>query len=102
MVEDRFSYRIIYFVNEGKQGKKSYLDTSYGNLRKSLENIIKGNLTLTNNVVIANTTALKCGKCVCLQSKAYVFSLEEYFYRINGASVIKRWLDREIQVQREG
>ena len=52
MIEDRFSYRIIFFVNEGSSGTKHYIDTTYGDLRKSLENIIKGHLTVTNSVVI--------------------------------------------------
>ena len=64
MIEDCFTYRIVYFVNEGNNGKKYYLDSSYRDLRKSLESIIRGNLTLTNNVVI--------------------FNLEEYFKRIKG------------------
>lgn len=84
MVEDRFSYRIVFFVNEGNKGVKHYADTSYENLRKSLENIVRNHLTLTNNVVIAETTALKNGKSVHLQSKSYSFSLDEYFKRVNG------------------
>ena len=71
MIEDRFTYRIVYFVNDGNNGKKFYIDSSYRDLRKSLESIIRGNLTLTNNIVIAETTVLKRGKCTCLQSKAY-------------------------------
>lgn len=84
MVEDKFSYRIIFFVNEGNNGSKHYIDTSYGGLRKSLENIIRNHLSLTNSVVIAETTALKNGKAVCLQSKSYSFSLDEYFRKISG------------------
>lgn len=84
MIEDCFTYRIVYFVNEGNNGKKYYLDSLYRDLRKSLESIIRGNLTLTNNVVIAETTVLKKGKCTCLQSRSYSFSLEEYFKRIKG------------------
>ena len=84
MIEDCFTYRIVYFVNEGNNGKKYYLDSSYKDLRKSLESIIRGNLTLTNNVVIAETTVLKRGKCTCLQSRSYLFNLEEYFKRIKG------------------
>ena len=53
MIEDRFTYRIVYFVNEGNNGKKFY-------------------------------TVLKRGKCTCLLSKSYSFSLEEYFKRIKG------------------
>ena len=84
MVEDKFSYRIIFFVNEGSQGSKHYIDTVYGDLRKTLEDIIKDHLSLTNSVVIAETTVRKDGKSVCLQSRSYAFSLEEYFKQING------------------
>lgn len=84
MIEDRFSYRIIFFVNESGKGTKHYIDSKYGDLRKSLESIIREHLSVTNNVVIAETTALKGGKCVSLLSRSYVFSLEEYFHQING------------------
>lgn len=84
MVEDRFSYRIIFFVNENGKGTKRYIDTSYDDLRKSLESIIRGYLSVTNNIVIAETTALKNGRSVCLQSRAYSFSLDEYFRRLQG------------------
>lgn len=84
MTEDRFSYRIVFFVNEGDRGIKHYVDTLYGSLRESLENIIRNNLLLTNSVVIAETTALKNGKSVRLQSRSYSFSLEEYFRQIKG------------------
>ena len=84
MIEEMFSYRIIFYVNDGNIGQKHYLDTSYEDLRKSLENIVRNNLSLTNNLVIAKTTVLKNGKCVCLQSRSYSFSLEHYFKRISG------------------
>ena len=84
MIETMFSYRIIYFVNEGNKGEKHYIDSQYGGLRKALENIVRNNLTLTNNLVIAETTVLKNGKCVCLQSKSYSFSLDAYFKQISG------------------
>lgn len=84
MVEDRFSYRIIFFVNEGNKGSKHYMDTVYSGLRKSLESIIRKYLSLTNNVVIVETTVINNGKCVCLQSRAYSFSLDGYFKQING------------------
>ena len=67
MIEDRFSYRIVYFVNDGHKGTKRYVD-----------------LTLTNTIVIAETTVLKDGKCIRLLSRSYLFSLDEYFKRING------------------
>lgn len=84
MVENKFSYRIIFFVNEGNQGVKHYIDVMYGDLRKTLEDIIKDHLSLTNRVVIANTTVRKDGKSVCLQSRSYAFSLEEYFKQLSG------------------
>ena len=84
MVEDKFLYRIVFFVNDGNSGTKRYIDTTYGDLRKSLENIIRNHLSMTNSVVIAQTTVLKNGKCIYLQSKSYSFSLDEYFRRING------------------
>lgn len=84
MVEDIFSYRIVFFVNEGGNGTKHYVDTTYNGLRESLENIIRSHLSVTNSVVIANTTVLKNGQRVCLQSRSFAFSLDEYFKRING------------------
>jgi len=84
MIEEMFSYRIIYYVNEGDRGIKHYLDTEYRDLRKSLETIIRNSLSLTNNLVIAETTVLKNGKCIYLQSKSYLFSLESYFKQISG------------------
>ena len=84
MVEDRFSYRIVFFVNGGNSSSSHYIDTSYNGLRKALESIIRENLSLTNCVVIAETTALKNGKCVFLQKRAYSFSLDGYFKQISG------------------
>ena len=84
MVENRFRYRIIYFVNEGDNGSKYYMDTDYDSLRKSLESIVRNHLSVTNSVVVAETTALKDGECVCLQSRSYAFSLDGYFRQISG------------------
>ena len=84
MVEDMFRYRIIFFVNDGNNSSKHYIDTPYNGLRRSLENIIRGYLSVTNNLVIAETTVLKNGKSVCLQSRSYSFSLDGYFKQING------------------
>lgn len=84
MIEDCFTYRIIFFVKEGGKDTKHYMDTVYGDIRKSLEDIIRNHLSLTNHVIIANTTVLKNGKCVCLQNRSYAFSLDEYFKRIGG------------------
>ena len=78
MIEDMFSYRSIYFVNEGNKGTKHYIDSQYADLRKSLESIVRNNLSLTNNLVIAETTVLKNGKCVCLQSKSFKQISGEY------------------------
>lgn len=81
--EDMFRYRIIFFVNDGGKGIKHYADTMYSGLRESLESIIRSSLSLTNTVVVAQTTVLKDGKCVCLQGRAYPFSLAEYFSQIS-------------------
>lgn len=86
MVEDCFSYRIIFFVKEGGNGSKYYVNTTYDGLQKSLEYIIRKHLSLTNSVVIAETTVLMNGKSVCLQSKPYSFSLDGYFKQISGES----------------
>ena len=82
--EEYFSYRIIFFVNENSIGTKHYVDTSYDDLRKALENIIREHLSVTNSVVIAQITTLKNGKCVSLLSRSHAFSLEEYFHQIYG------------------
>ena len=84
MVETEFSYRIIFFVRDGNKSYKHYADTGYDGLRETLENIVKENLTLTNSVVIAAVTVRKDGISICLQSRSYGFSLDEYFRRING------------------
>lgn len=86
MVEDRFQYRIIFFVNEGDNGSKHYMDTTYDGLRKSLESIIRNHLSVTNTIVLAETTVQKDGECVCLQSRSYSFSLDSYFKQISGES----------------
>ena len=87
MVEDCFSYRIIFFVNDGNKSYKHYADTAYDGLRDTLEEIVRKYLTLTNAVVIAETTVLKDGQCIRLLSRSYPFSLSEYFRQINGECV---------------
>ena len=82
MIEHAFSYRVIYFVNFGNKGEKHYTDTSYASLRDVLENILRGNLTTTNNVVIAAITVLKNKESISLLSRAYAFSLDEFFRQI--------------------
>lgn len=84
MTEDRFSYRIVFYVNENDTGRKCYVDTSYSELRPALENIIRNNLTVTNNVTVAAVTVRKDGRSICLQSRSYPFSLDKYFNWING------------------
>lgn len=84
MNEDYFSYRLVYFINSESGNKKYYIDSKYDDLRKSLENIIRKNLTTTNCLVLAAVTVRKNGETVSLLSKAYSFSLDEYFKRISG------------------
>lgn len=82
MIETCFSYRIVYFVNENGKGTKLYVDTLYGGLRMALENIIRGNLTTTNSIVISAVTVRKDGEIVSLLSRSYGFSLDAYFRQI--------------------
>lgn len=84
MIETCFSYRLVYFINSESKSEKHYVDTQYDNLRKSLENIIRGNLTTTNTIVLAAVTTLKDGKCISLLSRAYGFNLSEYFQKLCG------------------
>ena len=82
MVETEFSYRLVYFINFGNRGEKHYIDTHYDDLRITLENIIRKNLTTTNTVVLATVTVRKNGETVSLLSRAYPFSLSGYFEQI--------------------
>lgn len=82
MVESEFSYRLVYFINFGNRGEKHYIDTRYDGLREALENIIRKNLTTTNTVVLATVTVRKNGEVISLLSRAYAFSLDEYFEQI--------------------
>lgn len=82
LIENYFSYRIIFFINENGTGKKYYVDTPYENLRQSLENIIRGNLLVTNTIVISAVTVRKNGKAVSLLNRAYSFSLDGYFQMV--------------------
>lgn len=84
MIEDKFSYRVVYYINDNGKGTKHYIDTSYENLRKSLEGIIRENLSTTNSVVIPAVTVWKNGEVVSLLSRAYGFSLDGYFQQIVG------------------
>lgn len=84
MAEDKFSYRLVYFVN-GQNGNEKYcIDVQYGGLRVALENVVRKNLTTTNSVVLAAVTARKNGEAVSLLSRSYGFSLEEYFQWVTG------------------
>lgn len=89
--ENMFSYRMVYFINENGRGRKYYVDTSYENLRQVLENIIRQNLSTTNNIVIADITTRKSGKTVSLLSKSYCFSLDAYFQRISSSENKNRY-----------
>lgn len=82
MIENYFLYRLVYFINENGKGRKCYVDTPYENLRQSLENIIRENLSTTNTIVIAAVSVRKNGETVSLLSRAYGFNLGEYFQKI--------------------
>lgn len=89
--ENMFSYRMVYFINENGRGRKYYVDTSYENLRQVLENIIRQNLSTTNNIVISAVTIRKNGRSVSLLSKSYCFSLDPYFQRISSSENKNRY-----------
>ena len=82
MVETEFSYRGVYFVNFENGSEKHYIDTRYDGLRITLENIIRGNLSTTNTIVVAAVTTRKSGEIIYLLSRSYAFSLSEYFQKI--------------------
>lgn len=82
--EDKFTYRIVYFVNGECNRRKYYKDTTYRNLRYSLEHIVKENLGVENTVVLAAITTRKDGKTVQLLNRTYKFDLKEYFCWIIG------------------
>lgn len=82
LMENMFSYRIVCFINFEGKSEKHYVNTQYDGLRAALENIIRKNLTVTNTIVIAQITIRKNGESVSLLSKAYPFSLGEYFQKI--------------------
>lgn len=84
IIEDRFLYRLVYFVNTENGNRKHYADTSYDGLRIVLENIVRENLTTTNNIVLAAVVILKDGRCVPMLSRSYLFSMEEYFKQLTG------------------
>ena len=84
MTENMFSYRIIFYINENGIGTKHYVDTLYNGVQKSLEDIIRRNLSVTNSIAIAEITTLKNGKCIRLLSRPYSFSLDGYFKQISG------------------
>ena len=84
MVETECSYRVVYFINFENGSEKHYIDTRYDGLRAALESIVKKNLTTTNTVVLAAITTRRNGEVVSLLSRAYPFSLSEYFRQIVG------------------
>lgn len=82
MIENYFSYRVVYFINFENRSEKYYIDTRYDGLRETLENIIRRNLTTINTVVISAVTVRKNGESVSLLNRAYGFNLSEYFRQI--------------------
>ena len=82
MIENYFSYRVVYFINFENRSEKYYIDTRYDRLRETLENIIRRNLTTINTVVISAVTVRKNGESVSLLNRANGFNLSEYFRQI--------------------
>lgn len=92
MIETCFSYRLVYFVNSENGNVKHYVDTSYDGLRTALENIIRGNLTTTNSIVVSAVTTRRNRENVSLLSRSYKFSLNRYFQWLNGE---KEYINRD-------
>lgn len=86
MIENKFTYRLVYFINAKNGNEKRCIDTQYDGLRIALENIVRRNLTATNSIVIAAITARKDGEVISLLGRSYGFSMEEYFKRLTGKS----------------
>ncbi len=84
MNEDKFTYRITYFVYEDGKSIKHCVDTSYNGLRNAMVSIIRKNLSVTNSIIISAVTVRKDGKSVYLLNRKYSFNLEEYFQRVLG------------------
>ncbi len=84
MLEDKFTYRLVYFINAQNGNEKHCIEARFDGLKAALEGIVRGNLTTKNNVVIAAITARKDGEIVSLLSRSYPFSLNEYFQWITG------------------
>lgn len=82
--EDKFLYRITYYINERNTGRKYYADAAYKDLRKTMESIIRNNLTLENSISISSVTVQKNRKFICLLSRVYSFDLCDYFQQITG------------------
>lgn len=84
MNEDKFTYRITYFVYEDGKSIKHCVDTSYNGLRNAMVSIIRKNLSVTNSIIISAVTVRKDGKSVYLLNRKYSFNLEEYFQQVLG------------------
>lgn len=84
IIEDRFIYRISYYVNRDRVGRKYYCTVSYGEVQQAIVRIIKKHLTWETDVVITGITAKKGTEIIKLLSRSYPFSLEKYFVYIEG------------------
>lgn len=65
MAESAFTYQIVFYTNEENESKKYCVDSTYEDLRQTLENIIRENITLKNTIVIAQTIIRRDRKFIC-------------------------------------
>lgn len=84
IIEDRFIYRISYYVNRDRVGRRYYCTVSYDEMQQAIVGIIKKHLTWETDVVISGITAKKGTETMKLLSRSYPFSLETYFAYIEG------------------
>lgn len=86
IIEDRFIYRISYYVNRDRVGIRHHCTACYGELQQAIVGIIKKHLTWETDVVITGITARKGTETIKLLSRSYPFSLEKYFAYIEGSA----------------
>ena len=78
MIEDRFTYRIVYFVNEGNNGKKFYIDSLY----RDLQNYIsrgKVDLFITYEDFSENTSNVRYNKELAAEYLGYLKQMASDF-----------------------
>ena len=90
IIEDRLIYRISYYVNRNRVGRKYHCIVSYDEMQQTIVGIIKKHLTWETDVVITGITARKGTETMKLLSRSYPFSLEKYFEYIEGRATYEK------------